>query len=76
MKAKAEILSTTITSDVIYKYAKIFIRKFSEQCPKVKQRFALKSAFWEGDSYSPSVQEVRDKEHWAQHELGTRHKEV
>ena len=30
MKAKAEILSTTITSDVIYKYAKIFIRKFSE----------------------------------------------
>ena len=55
MKAKAESFSSTITSDVIYKYAKIFIRTFSKWRPKIKQRFAQKSAFWKGDSYSPSL---------------------
>ena len=50
--------------------------KFCQQRPKIKQKFALKIEFREGDSYSHFLQEEREKQPWKQHERGTRHKEL
>ena len=46
--------------------------KFCQQRPKIKQKFALKIEFREGDSYSHFLQKEREKEPWKQHQRGTR----
>ena len=52
-KEKLKFCQTTNNSDFILKCVKIFLRKLTAY--KNHAKFALKTAFREGDNYSPSL---------------------